>query len=315
MNLSKERKELQKHDLAPAFWNTAGWQVFKSKYLFDADTPRDQYMRIASTLAEYVEGHYPHWWPECGYSSWKEAFFQEMWQGYLSPSTPVISNCGTTRGMPVSCSGSYMDNSIHGIYEARKEIAILTKHGFGTSVYAGDISQRGDISNRKFVTSGVTPIAELFAKDMSFVGQGGSRRGSCALYLPLLHGDSLELIEYLREHPDGLNIGFNWGDAFTTALNNKDEHATKVFKELMRTKMQTGKGYISFIDKVNRRRPQAYINNNLDFKASNLCAEITLHSSPDYTYTCVLSNLNLVHWEHIKNSRSAFIAKVFLDCV
>jgi len=114
--LSKERKRMQDAGNVPMHWSTASWQLFKEKYLYMAANPREQYERIAKTLAVHT--------PDPGV--WAEKFFDIMWKGWLSPSTPILSNTGTTRGLPVSCAGVYFGDSINEIYLAKREIAMLT---------------------------------------------------------------------------------------------------------------------------------------------------------------------------------------------
>lgn len=312
--LSNERKKLQEAGEMQDWWSTGAWQLFKAKYLYDAKTPREQYSRIAKTLAQYVEGHYPDWWHKEGFTTWEAAFFNEMWNGNLSGSTPVISNTGTNRGMSVSCSGNVMPNSINGIYEAKREVAVLTKHSFGTASYIGDIQPRGTPTGKGQTATGVLPVIKGVVLDMEYVAQGG-RRGAWAGYLPLEHGDFYEVVKYLEESPDGLNIGWIVKNSFIERLDNDDEDALDRFQEHLCTKMKTGKGYHSFIDKINARRPKMYVDKGLYVVAPQLCNEIHLHSSEDVTYTCVLSSQNLARWDFIKNSRATFIATVFLDCV
>ena len=131
--LSDERKKLQQEGLMPDHWSTGSWQLFKSKYLYQAASPKEQYQRIAATLATHTPDP----------SHWKEKFFDIMWKGWLSPSTPILANTGTNRGLPVSCAGSYIPDSIDGIYKAKHETAMLTKMGFGTAGYLGDVRARG----------------------------------------------------------------------------------------------------------------------------------------------------------------------------
>jgi len=130
--LSEERKKLQAAGELPEWYSTGGYQMFKEKYLYEASSPKAQYERIASTLAI----HTPN--PQ----EWKEKFFNLLWKGWLSPSTPVLANTGTTRGLPVSCAGSYISDSIDSIYRAKHEIAALTKAGFGTASYLGHSRSR-----------------------------------------------------------------------------------------------------------------------------------------------------------------------------
>lgn len=303
--LSDERKKLQEQDLAPAFWTTGGYQLFKEKYLYQAANPREQYERIARTLAVHTPD------PQ----KWFTKFFDIMWKGWLSPSTPILANTGTTRGLPVSCAGSFYPDSIDGIYKAKHETAMLTKYGFGTAGYLGDIRPRGAKISVGGKSVGVLPIIQGMQSDMEYVAQGTARRGSWAAYLPMSHGDFDEVCDYLEQHPDGNNVGWVWMDSDTEKMNNGDEEMIRRFQRIMKTKMVTGKGYFSFQDKQNRARPQWYKDHNLDVKAPQLCNEVMLHSSEDYTYTCVLASMNLLFWDDWKDTDAVFVATVFLDAV
>lgn len=259
--LSEERKKLQDQDLAPAFWSTGGYQLFKEKYLYQAANPREQYERIARTLAVHTPD------PQ----KWYGKFFDIMWKGWLSPSTPILANTGTTRGLPVSCAGSYFPDSIDGIYKAKHETAMLTKYGFGTAGYLGDVRPRGSKISVGGKSLGILPIIQGVQHDMEYVAQGTARRGSWAGYVPVDHGDFDEVCSYLEQHPDGNNIGWVWKDSDTEKMNAGDPEAIRRFQKMLKTKMVTGKGYLSFIDKQNRARPQWYKDHGLDIKAPQLC--------------------------------------------
>lgn len=303
--LSNQRKQLQEEGLAPLHWSTGAYQLFKEKYLYNAETPREQYMRIASTLAAHTPDPLV----------WKEKFFQLMWKGWLSPSTPVLANCGTNRGLPVSCAGSYVGDSIDNIYAAKRETAMLTKMGFGTAGYLGDVRPRGTSISVGGKSSGILPIIEGFQKDMEYVAQGTARRGSWAGYLPIDHGDFYEVCNYLETEPDGNNIGWCVSDEFIQRIIDGDKEAYDRYQTALRTKMVTGKGYFFFPDKANEKRPEWYVDKGLDIKAPQLCNEIMLHSGPDYTYTCVLASMNLAKWHEWKDTDAVFQSIVFLDCV
>lgn len=303
--LSEERKKMQSEGVMPEWFSTGGWQIFKSKYLYQAEHPKEQYQRIAATLAVHTPD------PEI----WKEKFFSLLWKGWLSPSTPVLANTGTNRGLPVSCSGNYISDNMLSIYEARKETAMLTKYGFGTASYLGDIRPRGADISVGGKAEGVVPIIEKFQSDMEYVAQGTSRRGSWAGYLPMDHGDYDEVCTYLEQNPDGCNIGWNVSDEFISKLEEGDEEAVRRYKKALKTKMLTGKGYYFFPGKAHRQRPDMYVEHNLDVKAPQLCNEIVLHSSEDYTYTCVLASMNLSLYDEWKDTDAVFEATVFLDCV
>lgn len=303
--LSDERKRLQDEDLMPAHWSTGSWQLFKNKYLYQAANPKEQYQRIAATLAAHTPDP----------SHWKEKFFDIMWTGWLSPSTPILANTGTNRGLPVSCAGSYVPDSIDGIYKAKHETAMLTKMGFGTAGYLGDIRPRGTPISVGGKSTGVLQVIEGFQTDMEYVAQGTARRGSWAGYLPIDHGDFFEVCTYLEQHPDGNNIGWNISDEFIERLKSDDEDAVKRYGKALKTKMVTGKGYFFFPQKAERKRPQWYVDQNLDVKAPQLCNEIMLHSSKDFTYTCVLASMNVELFDEWYGTDAVNTAIVFLDAV
>lgn len=315
--LSKERKALQSSGNMADWWSTGAWQLFKAKYLYEADTPRQQYKRIAKTLGQYVEGYYPDWWIDTFGENygWEDAFFDQMWDGNLSGSTPVISNTGTNRGFSVSCSGNVAPDDIHGIFDAMTEVAVLTKNGFGTATYLNDIIPRGKKSNKGVVSGGVVEWIKLYVLTTQTVSQGSNRRGAWAGYLDIEHEDFFELVAYLKDAPDSLNIGWCITNDFIDDLMNGNQDARNRFKAALKTKMITGKGYFFFTDKVNARVPEMYKALGLRVLAAQLCNEIHLHSCADLTYTCVLSSMNASRWKEWKDTKAVFIALVFLDCV
>lgn len=264
--LSKERKAMKASGELPPFFTTNGLQMFKEKYLWDKSV-KAQYKTIARTLAKHLKG--TKWESEA-----ESQFFTRMWKGFISPSTPVLGNTGNpNRGYPISCSGLYVPNSLRGFYGARTENVILTKGGHGASAYIGDIIPRGTPIDNGMKASGTMLIIDGFAKDMQDVIQGsGMRRGAVACYLSIEHGDFFEICNRLLSDDEGVNIGWNVHDSFIQRLDSGDKDAIERYQMALYTKMVTGKGYFFFVDKVNRAKPQAYINNNLDIKASNLCA-------------------------------------------
>ena len=302
--LSEERKAQQEAGLLPEWFSTSGYQLFKEKYLW-ADSYHAQISAICATLSKHTDNP----------SYWREKFFYNIWKGWLSPSTPILSNCGTSRGLVVSCSGQYVDDSIEGFYDARREAAILSKHGFGCSAFLGDIRPRGSQISTGGKALGVSPVLKGFVQDSRDVSQGGVRRGSFAGYLPIDHGDFWEVVHHLEKEPDDLNIGWNVSDAFVQKLESGDADAIKRFQRALKVKMITGKGYFWFIDKANRSLPQRYKEDGLQNYASNLCSEILLPSSRDLTYTCVLASLNLSKYDEWKDKDLPQVAVEFLNAV
>lgn len=312
---SKERKELQAHGLAPEWMTTGGWQMFKQKYLYKANNPREQYQRIASTLAKHINV-YPDWW-EKEYSkdyTWERAFFDILWNNHLSPSTPVLGNTGTDRGCTVSCSGTYIGDNVYSFYENLQENAVLTQEGFGTSSYLGDIRPRGTPISRGGKASGILPVFKAFVQMSSDISQGSNRRGAWAGSVHIDHPDWDEVCDFVNEHPDDVNAAWLINDAFRDKLLAKDKEAMRRWGKALKVKMTTGKGYLTFIDKINRKRPEMYVDKGLFVKASQLCQEITLFSDERHSFTCVLSSVNAYTFRKWP-PKLVFIATVFLDCV
>lgn len=617
--LSKERKELQESGEVPEWFTTAGWQLFKDKYQYQGQSYKGTCERIAKCAAKHVAKH------GLDVQEWETKFYNLLWKGWLSPSTPVLSNMGTSKGMNVSCSGTYVADSVYGFYDSFKENAILTKHGFGTSGYLSDIRPRGSKIATGGKASGITPVLKHFVFDMQTITQGcyiegtqvltdkgfidfrdintetniaqldehrnvsftkgeptvrdwngkmyniksntglelqvtpnhrmminrlrksgwssleevmaedvkyhrdvqhhvagistnsdnitpqerfmiayqadgrktnvrfnndtfkvyfrfkklrkvdrlkdilrdcnldysykivsddvhefsvtitkdlykpdfswvnisdfmgnrgiqflrevaewdshkrsetsvqyvsteklnvdiiqaicsinnvrtrvfiydnthnktkyrlsyvfdykpiqgesitkesfdydgkvyccivpngriivrdlngfvsvcgnTQRRGAFAGYIDIEHKDFYEIADLIQHEPDDLNIGWIVKDKFIKKLQNGDKEANNRFKKAMKSKLLTGKGYFFFVDKVNRNRPKMYKDKNLDVKASNLCCEVFLHSSEEYSFSCVLSAMNLYWYDDWKDTTAVFDATVFLDCV
>lgn len=314
-NLYKAFKEIrsahQANGTMPMHYTTAAVQMFWTKYLYETDTVKGQFERIAKTAASHLPKEIQ-----------KEAyikFFDMLWKGWLSTSTPVLANMGTTRGLTVSCSGGLIDDSIYGFYKHNLETAMLTKNGFGTSGYLGDIRPRGAPISNGGAASGVLDVFRQMVDTMRRVSQGTARRGAYAGYLPIDHGDFDELCDYVQANPDDANIGWVIKDDFIKRLQDQDQDAVRRFQKSLKLKMVTGKGYFHLHGNSNRQSPQMYKDLKLEVKASNLCQEIHLHSGfingDDHTFTCVLSSLNVAKYDEWKDTDTVFWATVFLDCV
>ena len=305
--LSEERKHLQSIGKLPPWFTTGGYQLIKDKYATpECPDVYSIYKRVSKAAAKHMKGEE---------AEWEKKFFNVMWNGWLALSTPVLANMGTDRGCPVSCSGNYVGDSVYDFYESQKEVAVLTKNGFGTSSYLGEIRGRGTPISAGGVASGVLPVLKDYVQLSRDVSQGNTRRGAWAGYIEIDHLDFWEVASHILNHPDDCNVGWNVSNAFMQRLDEGDEESIKRFQRAMKVKMQTGKGYFVFIDKMNELSPPMYKDNGLSVKASNLCTEITLHSDEFHTYTCVLSSMNLAKYEEWRDTDAVQVATVFLDCV
>ena len=304
--LGDERKHLQSEGKLPLWVTTAAWQILKDKYTTDEYPDLYSiYKRVSITAAKHMDDS----------EHWQKMFFNLMWNGWLALSTPVLSNMGTNRGCSVSCSGGYVGDSVYDFYDAQREVAVLSKNGFGTSSYIGDIRDRGTSISSGGLASGVLPVLRDFVQLSRDVSQGNTRRGAWAGYVELEHGDFWEICDHLINHPDDCNVGWNVTNDFMDRLDRGDEDAVGRYQRAMKVKMVTGKGYFFFVDRVNEANPAMYKEHGLKVKASNLCTEITLHSDEFHTFTCVLSSMNLAKYDEWADTDAVQTAIVFLDCV
>ena len=311
--LSHERKSLQKDGKAPIWLSTAGFQLLKEKnYLDVAETPLKMYSRIAKRGAELTEAKIPSDW---GYPDWESAFKAVIWNGWVSLSTPALTNMGNERGHPVSCSGTFLGDSIRSWYQARTEMAQLTQRGYGTSTVLDTARHRGSPISRGGTANGVMQPAKGIVDDMKEVSQGSSRRGSAGMYLDPLHLDFDELADQILSDDDGWNIGWNITDEFNELFTKDPERADHIWKKMLKIKLIKGKGYFFFVDKVNRSRPQVYKDRGYNIKGSNLCAEIQLMMDEYNSFTCVLTSMNISKFNEWKDTKAVEIATVLLDAI
>lgn len=308
--LSEERKRLQTEGLVPEWYSTGGYQMFKEKYEYQTNgmSVKGQFQRIAKTAAKHLTG--------TKYETEAEGkFFNLLWKGWLSPSTPVLANMGTSRGMPVSCSGTVVDDSVDGFYSNLREVAILTKYGFGTASDLSHIRPRGASISVGGRASGVMPVIKEHVQAMRSIAQGTARRGAWACYLDIEHGDFHEVVEHILAEPDDLNVGWTIKQSFIDRLNENEPEAVTRFQKAMKVKMVTGKGYFFFVDKANAKRPVMYRDLGLFINNSQLCSEIMLFNDTEHTYTCVLSSMNAAKADEWMGTAAVFWAILFLDCV
>jgi ribonucleoside-diphosphate reductase alpha chain len=222
---------------------------------------------------------------------------------------------GTDSGMPVSCSGTVVSDSIDSFYSNLHEVAMLTKNGFGTASDLSSVRPRGSKISVGGKASGVLPVIKEHISAMRNVAQGVARRGAWAAYLDIEHGDFYEVVNYLNQEPDDFNIGWTIRQSFIDRLNNKDAEALERFQKAMKTKMILGKGYFFFVDKANAKRPSMYKDKGLFINNSQLCSEIMLFNDEEHTYSCILSSMNAAKYDEWKDTDAVYWTTVFLDCV
>lgn len=257
---SAERKKSIEQGHTPEWFTTPGYQMFCTKFFKDK-TIRDRISEIAETCCKHTNDPVKYY----------KIFFNLLWSGKLAPSTPVWANLGNHKGMPVSCTGNYVSDSVGSFYESLTEAAVLSKLGFGTSSYLGDIRHRGAEISRGGNASGVMPVIKNFIQMARDISQGGTRKGAWAGYLPIEHDDFYEVVEYLKKSPEDFNFGWNVSNDFINRLNDGDSDAELRLSKALHTKLLTGKGYFHFIDRVNEQNPIDYKVNGMTVEGSNLC--------------------------------------------
>lgn len=313
---SKLRKKWQKEGEAPSWYTTPGVQLFAQKYAYQGETVKSRMSTIAKAMAKHAPEQYPVWWNDIPYwagKNWEQAFFQMMWDGFASPSTPLMANGGIRkRGTTVSCAGGVVGDNLFDRYDAITEAAILTKHSHGTSYSIDAWPAEGTKLKRGGRSLGTKPLIRDFVQTMEEVTQG-SRRGSLAYSLSIEHGDFDSVLDNLYKNTESNNVGWLIKDDFVAKLQNGDEEAHRRLDESLYVKLVRGKGYYTFIDKMNRHRAEAFKRAGLEIKASNLCQEVVLPANEDYTFSCVILNENLEKWDE-RPEFLMFVITVMSDC-
>lgn len=289
----------------PFYWlNNASTLYLERGYLLPDVTPIQRVKQI-SDHAEHL----------LGIPGFSEKFFDYMSKGYFSLSSPIWSNFGLTRGLPISCFGSYVDDSIEGIMEANAEISIMSKIGGGTSAYFGHLRKRGaDITNNG-KSNGSFSFLPITNTIVDVVSQGTSRKGQCAVYQDIEHPD---IEEWLDIHTEGNPIqlmfyGVCIGKQWFNEMKEGDSEKRRIWAKILQRRSETGIPYLFFKDNANNNKPEVYKNETI--YASNLCTEIMLPSNQEESFVCCLSSMNLLHYDEWKDTDAVQILTMFLDTV
>ena len=238
-------------------------------------------------------------------------FFEAMEKNWLCLASPVLSNLGTERGMPISCFGINVDDSIDGIALANAELMRLGASGGGVGINVGRIRGRGKEITGNGVSEGVVPWCKIFDSTILATNQGSVRRGASSVNLSINHPDIEEFLNIRRPKGDVNRQCLNLhqcvviNDDFMNRVENRDPHALKLWGEILKTRLETGEPYIMFEDNVNNANPEAYKNNGLRVEFTNICSEISLFSDPLHSFICCLSSLNLAKWDEWNNYKFA----------
>ena len=293
------------------FLTESGKIILKDRYLLPTEaSPQDAFARAAKTFAD-----------DQAHAQRLYDYASKLWFMF---STPVLSNGGTTRGLPISCFLNYVDDSREGLADHYTENIWLSSMGGGIGGYWGDVRSQGMATSIGNKTTGVIPFMHVVDSQMTAFHQGATRRGSYASYMDISHPEIIEFIEMRKPtggdiHRKNLNLhhGVNVSDKFMEAVvagdpwDLIDPHTKQVINttdartlwiKLLETRIATGEPYISFIDTVNEALPESQKKLGLKFNHSNLCSEITLPTAKDRTAVCCLSSVNLEYFDEWKDN-------------
>lgn len=288
-------------------WLNEDSRVFLSRgYLSEGQTPEERIRLIAENAEKIL-----------GIDGFADKFESYVEQGFYSLSTPVWTNFGNERGLPVSCFNSHVSDTMESILGKNTEVGIMSKMGGGTSGYFGDLRPRGASISVGGESSGPVHFMELYDKVADVVSQGSARRGSFAAYLPVEHADIEEFL-HIREdgHPiQNMNIGVTITDEWMNDMIDGDKAKRKIWGKIIKKRFETGYPYIMYSDTVNNSAPEVYKKLGKKINSSNLCSEITLASDEKESFVCVLCSLNLVMWDKIIETDAIKTLIYFLDAV
>lgn len=289
------------------YWlNTHSRQFLERGYLKEGVTPEKRIRQIADHAEKLL-----------GIKGFADKFEDYMARGFYSLSTPVWTNYGNDRGLPVSCFNSHIADQMEVILNKAAEVGIMSKHGGGTSGYFGDLRGRGTTISVGGKSSGPVHFMELFDTIAEVISQGSARRGSFAAYLPIEHPD---VEEFLQIRSDGhaiqnMSIGVTITDKWMKAMIEGDKDKRETWTKVIKKRFETGYPYLFFTDTVNKSAPAIYKEKKRKINSSNLCSEICLSSNEEESFVCVLSSLNLLHWDEMAETDAIETMVYFLDSV
>jgi ribonucleoside-diphosphate reductase alpha chain len=289
------------------YWMNQKSRDFLSRgYVREGQTGEQRVREIAETAEKYLK-----------IDGFADKFEEYMSYGWFSLSSPVWANYGLERGLPCSCNGSYIGDTMDSILTKVAEIGFQTKLGAGTSAYFGDLRPRGAKISSGGESSGPVHFMELFDKTIKVISQSNIRRGSMAAYLPVEHPDILEFLKIKGEGNaiQDLSIGVCISDEWMQGLLNKDKDKLKIWGAIIKKRFESGYPYLFFTDTSNNNAPLVYKNKGRRIHASNLCNEIHLSATDDESFVCVLSSMNLLHYDDWKNTDAVKVLTYFLDTV
>jgi len=280
----------------PTWMNEIGLSMISKGYLLPDEDVFDAFKRVSRAAAKRLKR-----------KDLQPFFYEAMVKNWLCLASPVLSNLGTERGMPISCFGIDTDDSIEGIAGANSELMRLSSQGGGVGIGVSRIRGRGKEISGNGVSEGVVPWCKIYDSTILATNQGSVRRGASSVNLHINHPDIEEFLMIRRPKGDVNRQCLNLhqcvviDDAFMNRVEEKDPKALKLWGEILKTRLETGEPYLMFEDNINNANPEAYKKNNLNVSMTNICSEIALYTDPLHSFICCLSSLNLARWDEWKD--------------
>jgi len=285
-------------------------KTISKTYLQSGEKPKDAYWRVATAVAKRLEK------PQLA-----TKFFDYMWKGWLCLATPVLANTGTDRGLPISCFGIDVGDSIYEIGSKNLELMLLAKHGGGVGIGINMIRPAGTKITGNGTSDGIVPFAKIYDSTILATNQGSVRRGAASVNIKIEHKDFEDFLEIREPKGDVNRQSLNLhqcvviSDRFMKKLEEGDSDARRKWGKLLQKRKATGEPYIMYKGNVNKANPEMYKKNGLKVHMTNICSEIVLHTDEQHSFVCCLSSLNLAKYDEWKDTDLVYTATIFLDGV
>lgn len=281
-------------------------QFLEKDYLLPGESVEERIWQVCLTAENIL-----------GIKGFADDFNENMKKGWYSWSSPVWANFGRKRGLPISCFGSYVEDTMDSILYTQAEVGMMTKYGGGTSAYFGKLRGRGSKISDNGESSGPVHFMQLFDTSMTVISQGAVRRGNFAAYLDIDHPDILEFLSIKSEgHPiQHISFGVCISDKWMEEMISGDISKRKVWAKVLESRSNVGYPYILFTDNANKNTVDVYKEKSLRISHSNLCSEIMLPDGPDESFVCDLSSMNILHFDEWKDTNAVELLVYFLDAV